>query len=414
MSFEELLQMHRSALEAYVRFRVSSRADSEDIIQDIYLKGFQNFSQLKNPDLFKSWMLAIARNEVNDYYRHRHNDASLDTVAEWYPTADGHDRNGTDLVWETMNRMAEKDRRILHMYYWQQLSVEELARELNIPAGTCKSRLFKAREHFRQRYQKERGIMSTLPKIMPAYEIRKNDKQPFEVTWEELMGWFLVPREGNRLKFGIYDFPDRSLSVSYDLKCSGKAEVHGIEGVKVTAIEKEGRRKMERHFIAQLTDSHCRYLAESHMEDGVEEYYTFMDGDPFLNNWGFGEDNIGNDIHLKPHGKIVRDGNNVSCDPDCEIMDVVGRYEVTINGNTYDTVCLMDIGAYDDNTVSEQYIDANGRTVLWRRFNRRNVRWLFDRFEEVPAGQLDNSEYLTVNGETCYHWYDCITDYILD
>ena len=93
-------------------------------------------------------------------------------------------------------------------------------------------------------------------------------------------------------------------------------------------------------------------------------------------------------------------------------MDVVGRCDVTISGKTYDTVCLMDIGTYDGGTVTEQYIDPNGRTVLWRRFNRKNERWLFDGFESVENSALAENESLLVNGEECFHWYDCITDYL--
>lgn len=252
-----------------------------------------------------------------------------------------------------------------------------------------------------------------LPEIMPGYMIEKTDGQPFEVLWEELMGWFLVPKEGNALSWAIYDFPHRKQSERYDMSCQGKAEVHGLPGVCVTAAETCGKKKLTRHFIAQLTDTHCRYLAESHEEHGIRKYYTFLDGDAFLNNWGFGPENIGNEIHLKQKGTVIREGNVITSDPSEETMDVVGRYSVTIAGKTYDTVCLMDIGTYDGNTVSEQYIDRNGRTVLWRRFSANNERWMFDGFETADEDMLKDEEVLIVNGKECRHWYDCITEYIL-
>jgi len=86
---------------------------------------------------------------------------------------------------------------------------------------------------------------------------------------------------------------------------------------------------------------------------------------------------------------------------------------VTINGRTYDTVCLMDMGCYDENCYTEQYIDRTGRTVLWRRFNKANWRWNYSHFEEILDEKLRDNEKITVNGVECYHWYDCITDYIL-
>ena len=82
-----------------------------------------------------------------------------------------------------------------------------------------------------------------------------------------------------------------------------------------------------------------------------------------------------------------------------------------INGKTYDTICVMDIAAYDEGVVSEQFLDANGRTVLWRRFNADD--WRYGRYGKRWSEMYPENETLTVNGETYVHWYDCITDYIL-
>ena len=114
----------------------------------------------------------------------------------------------------------------------------------------------------------------------------------------------------------MYDFPERKLTESVDMEVVGRAEVHGIEGVEITAVEnnpversrKGGNDLVSRRFVAQLTDTHCRFLAESHMQDGVRKNYTFLDGDAFLSNWGFGEDNCGNEIHVVPKGDITREG----------------------------------------------------------------------------------------------------------
>ena len=96
---------------------------------------------------------------------------------------------------------------------------------------------------------------------------------------------------------------------------------------------------------------------------------------------------------------------------DKETVDIVGRYRVTINGRTYDTVCVMDIGHFNHRIAIEQYLDQNGRTILWRRFNKND--WAFSRYGKLWTELLPDNERLTVNGETYVHWYDCITSYIL-
>lgn len=262
--------------------------------------------------------------------------------------------------------------------------------------------------------------MTKLPKIMPKYTIERLEKEPFTCKWEEIQGWMIVPRLGEKLSWGMYDFPERTMTNWCKMEVIGKAQVHGIEGVEITATQygvgndrdpgfEDG---MERRFVAQLTDTHSRYLAETHTEHGVRKCYTFLDGDAFLNNWGFGEDNCGNEVDLRRKGLLHREGNIVTGQTPKEVVDVVGRYAVTINGKTYDTVCVMDIQCFNDSVASEQYVDRNGRTVLWRRFNRND--WAMDRFGgKLWSEKLPDNERLTINGETYVHWYDCISDYIL-
>jgi len=84
---------------------------------------------------------------------------------------------------------------------------------------------------------------------------------------------------------------------------------------------------------------------------------------------------------------------------------------VTIHGKTYDTICVMDIECYNEGAISEQYIDQNGRTVLWRRFNPDD--WRFARYGKRWSEMLPDNERITVNGKTYVHWYDCITSYVL-
>ena len=261
--------------------------------------------------------------------------------------------------------------------------------------------------------------MNTLPEVIPTYQIKQSDLPPFSVKWEELQGWLLIPRLNEKLSWGLYEANTGRRTEYTEMQVIGKAEVHGIEGVEITAIQYDAEdyyrtgsvNKMERRFVAQLTDTHCRYLAESHTENGIRKMYTFLDGDAFLNNWGFGEDNCGNETNLTPKGLLTRCENTVTGQTEKEIVDIVGRYAVTIGGKTYDTVCVMDIQCFNDGVASEQYIDRNGRTVLWRRFNRDD--WAFDRYKMRWSEKLPKNERIIVHGETYVHWYDCITDYIL-
>lgn len=420
--FEKFLAAERVSVERFVRFRLNSKADADDVLQEIYLAAYQKFPQLKNKDSFKAWIISIARNKCNDYFRKKATqyEIPLDEITESV-LSDG--RNGVSLVATvrgTLYLLGDKDKQILYLYYWKELPQAKIAKQLNIPIGTVKSRLHTAKQNFKTKYpyhtevSKGESTMKKMPEFIPEYKIEASAKAPFSVKWEELMGWFLIPKLGEKLSWGMYDIPSRKCSHVYDMQVIGKAMVHGIEGVELTAREASYSDKNEvinRTFVAQLTETHCRYLATLRNEGDIRRYLTFLDGDEFMLNWGFGEENCGNETNLTVKGDIQRTGTAVTTIDKDFLLDIVGRYTVTIGKKSYDTVCVMNIETYDCGVISEQFLDKDGKTILWRRYNRND--WAIDRYKKLWSEQLPENDRLIVNGTTYVHWYDCMTDYIL-
>ncbi|MBR4727541.1 MAG: RNA polymerase sigma factor [Clostridia bacterium] len=423
MTFEELLREVEPALQRFVRFQIGNRQDAEDLLQETRLAAFQSFGALREQQNFKAWIVGIARRKCADYYRSRKPELPLDELPEGALTQSLHGLVYPSPVRETLDELNDRDREILRLFYFEDLPQERIAALLGVPVGTVKSRLHTAKQHFRDRYpyppKGEKKMFTKMPKVLPDYTITPSKEPPFPVTWEEIMGWFIVPRLGERLEWAMYEFPEKKRTEYMIEEVVARAEVHGIEGVEILVKEYEpmennridDRNFNERRLVAQLTDTHCRYLAESHESDGVKRYYTFLDGDVFLDNWGFGENNCGNETHIAPKGDLTRDGSAVTAKDKPFLLDVVGRYAVRINGKTYDTICVLDVASYEAGVVSEQFLDANGRTVLWRRFNADG--WGYGRYGKLWTEMFPENETLTVNGKTYVHWYDCITDYIL-
>ena len=420
--FESLLEKERISIERYVRFRLADRNEAEDVLQEVYLAAFRKFRDLKKKESFKAWVISIARNKVNDHFRKKaaRFEIPIDQLKETEISDTRHGFSAVHTVRETLSLLGDQDKQIIYLFYWKEMPQAEIAKRLNIPVGTVKSRLHTARNNFRDHYpyhyssMKGADTMKKLPEYLPEYRIEADAREPFDVKWEELMGWFLVPKLGEKISWGMYDIPSRKCDHIYDMEVTGKAKVHGIEGVELTAREADYSNKEEvinRTFVAQLTDTHCRYLATLRTDGDVRNYITFLDGEEFMECWGFGEDNCGNETNLSRKGDITRKGSEVTSVPKDFLLDIVGRYAVTIGGKTYDTVCVMDIETYNCGVVSEQFLDRNGRTILWRRYNRDD--WAIDRYGKPWSEQLPDNDRLTVNGTTYVQWYDCITDYIL-
>ena len=292
--FEKLLQENLALLQRYVNFKVGNKQDAEDIIQEVCLTATEKFETLKSHASFKAWIIGIAKHKCNDYYRKKAKtpEMPLEYIPEKAFSAGRFGITEHNVVRDTLDELEDKDREILYLYFFKNISQEDIAKRLSIPIGTVKSRLHYAKEKFKKRYpnhpeSKGDEVMKQIPKLLPEYKIEKSALAPFSVKWEELQGWFIVPRVGEKLTWGLYEMPSRKLTEYTEMKATGKAEIHGIEGVEISASQGRANSnvKTERVFVAQLTDTHCRYLAESHIENGVRKLYTFLDSDEFVSNW---------------------------------------------------------------------------------------------------------------------------------
>ena len=426
--FEALLASSKTAVERWVRSRLSSSADAEDILQETYLAAFRGFSALRNPDAFLPWILGIARRKTADWYRvqARRKEILLDHLPE---TADDLPENNA--VEETLNTLPERDRLMLRLFYQEMLSQKQISAKLQIPEGTVKSRMSAARDRFRTAYpyppkgeitMKQNHLI--LPRTLPDYSIIWKDEPAFSVTCEEMMGWFIVPKPGEKLVWGMYDLPSRKLDVAYEMTVTGPASVHGLDGVSITArviqpqpvisendpmsdaVGASTGGQEEWRFIAQEKDGYTRFLSAEHIEGEKRILTTFLDGDAFMDNWGFGDDNCGSPVRLEPRGMIQRNGAVITTNQKKPFIDVAGRCDLTLGGVLHDTVCVMDFEMYDEGTISEQYLNRKGQTVLWRRFNRDD--WAIDRYGKKWSELLPGNEQIIVNGQRCVHWYDCL------
>lgn len=371
-------------MERFVKFKISNSYDAEDIIQDICLSALQKFHTLKNKSCFKAWLITIAKNNCNDYYRKKAKsmEINLDALSETELAHGSCQVIERIAVSNALDRLGDKDRQLLYLYFFRELSQKEIAGRLHIPVGTVKSRLYHAKEKFKENYPyppKAKGAkpMKKFPDIMPEYKIKALNEPVFPIVFEELPNWFIIPRVGEEATWASYELPLHKLTETVHSKVVAPAFIHGVEGVEI--VSKEQNEAADHIYYAQLTDTHCRWLGESYIDkNGARCLLTFLDGDEFIAEWGYGEDNAGNETHISPAGLIKRSGNEISLSRKIHCMDIVGRYHVTLNNTDYDTVCVMEY--FEKWALTEHYIDKSGRTVLWRRFNKND--WAFGRYQK--------------------------------
>ncbi|MEU6424823.1 RNA polymerase sigma factor [Microbispora sp. NPDC046973] len=153
-AFADLFDRHASALHRYVARRLGASL-ADDVVSDTFLTAFRKRERydLTQPDA-RPWLYGIAANLIG---RHRRTEirfyralarTGVDEVAE--PYADRVDQRvsaqGTQRgLAEALAGLSAGDRDVLLLVAWADLTYEEISRALDIPVGTVRSRLHRAR-----------------------------------------------------------------------------------------------------------------------------------------------------------------------------------------------------------------------------------------------------------------------------
>ncbi len=208
--------------------------------------------------------------------------------------------------------------------------------------------------------------MKNFPRTIPTITINRISNESSPVVCDEVRGWFIIPKLGERSEFAVYDTLTGDRICCIEAEATNKAKVHNIEGVEFAAntFRADGTVK-KTQIVAQLSDTCCNFLSYFDTNGDVKRYTTFYD-DAVA---GYDVNDFGSETHIKQESFAKRDDNDkYIVNFGVRARGVVGRYEVNINGKVFDTVCVANVDATRNNELIEQYIDKNGRTILQREF----------------------------------------------
>ena len=151
--FATLIQPHLAMLRSVVN-RMVDRFEAEDIIQQSLMKAYLNLSSFRSASGFRTWLIAIALNEVRQYRRQRsHMPAiveDIETVLSTVAAVDSflHDlerRELLHLVRETVGKLPKKYQIVIELQAFQGLSTADTARKLRLSVNGVKTRYLRAR-----------------------------------------------------------------------------------------------------------------------------------------------------------------------------------------------------------------------------------------------------------------------------
>ena len=143
---ERLVKAHGEAVFRLAYARTGSREDAEDITQETFLRLVRTAPELRDRDHERAWLLRVAMNCAGDLHRSawRKRTRPLEE-AEHIPAPEPPESG----VLEAVLALPERYRAVVHLYYFEELSVAEIAGILNKREGTVSTRLCRARAMLR-------------------------------------------------------------------------------------------------------------------------------------------------------------------------------------------------------------------------------------------------------------------------
>ena len=159
-AFSELVRRHQD--EAYTlacRF-MRDTALAEDMAQEAFLKAFRLLQSYRGECSFRTWMYRVVSSVCLTELRRRKNHREV----EWNESLDRSteqpvvDRDLHDRIRGCVRKLPDRYATVISMYYLAGAPYEEIADALNIPQGTLKTWMFRARRMLRQIVEKELSI----------------------------------------------------------------------------------------------------------------------------------------------------------------------------------------------------------------------------------------------------------------
>ena len=161
-AYAELMTRYRDSVYFMLLKMVNNRDDAEDLTIEAFGKAFRNIKQYTPDYAFSTWLFKIATNNCIDFIRRKKkqtlsidtgfensegNEITIDIKAESPDPEENMIKKQKGVAMrEVVDRLKPRYKNLIELRYYKELSYEEIAAELDLPLGTVKAQLFRARE----------------------------------------------------------------------------------------------------------------------------------------------------------------------------------------------------------------------------------------------------------------------------
>jgi RNA polymerase sigma-70 factor (ECF subfamily) len=167
-AFEMLFARYQKRTYNLIYRMVGNEQDAVDLTQEVFVRVYNSINTVKSDSSFAAWIRTVAVNISRDFFRKRGRTIKADSIdeklningdeidrdiADWSynPESMLEKKDLQDAVSKAISSLSQQHREVVILHHIEGLDVNEIARDLDIPVGTVKSRLARAREELKRK-----------------------------------------------------------------------------------------------------------------------------------------------------------------------------------------------------------------------------------------------------------------------
>ena len=145
-AFQTFFYIYKNRLYYYFYKLLENQEDAEELTMETFFRIYRNAGTFRGESKVSSWVFGIARRVCLEHLKEKNRSIKTleiyegDAVSENLPI-----NEDVELVRKAIEKLAPHDREVLFLAYYEELPYEDIAKVLDIPVGTVKSRVFNAK-----------------------------------------------------------------------------------------------------------------------------------------------------------------------------------------------------------------------------------------------------------------------------
>lgn len=157
LSVEQVLSKYSDMVYRLAYARTMNTYDAEDVTQEVFLKYIRHENELCTEEHRKAWLIKVTVNTSKSLLTSSWNrkKTPLENEEEIYDESNPFEKAENYALLQEIGKLPEKYRIVIHLFYYEELSISEIADSMKTKESTVKSLLFRARKMLGERLDKE-------------------------------------------------------------------------------------------------------------------------------------------------------------------------------------------------------------------------------------------------------------------